>query len=972
MKLPEEPTDEELARAWTLAEEDKAEVFRCRGEGSRRRFAVQLCVLRNYGRFLNGYGAVPVCILNHLGQQLGLPPVLFLEPPEREATETEQARRIRQYLGYKVFDKNVQERLERRLSTRIDKQSHAGDLVQTAEELLRRWKVVLPAPSTLRRIPSSVSARAQKEVFNWITGALSAEMRRAIGGLLQTPGDGGCSELTLLKQYPPEANPQRIALWIERYRFLKSIGADQIDLSRADHGFVRHLAALVRCYDVWELRRFGPAKRYAMVACFLAESVKTILDRIVAMHDQYTIGMIRRSKSNYQKQYRGLRKQARKDFNSILSTLEDFLDSDCFPDTALSDLHLELSAPSMRQALANCRSFLSLEERGYAEHLRRRYSMIRQYLPGFLDLPFQGETGNKLLLRAIELDRKLNRGEIKELPDGAPDRFVPTAYRKLLRGRDGKLDRHIWEIGLALAVRDALRSGDLYLPESRHYVSFWNLVYNEQAWIKESARAYESLGLPTGAGEFIERLEREFHCAARAAQRGMSDNRFASIKAGRLQLKRKKASEEPDHIKQLRQAINSHPPRVRIENLLLEVDSWCGFTDGFKPLHGGRGRPERYYETLLAALVAHGTNLGIATMGESAEEITTHGLQHVSQWFLREDTLKAANAALVNYHHRLGLSSVWGDGTVSSSDGQRFGIQASSLLASFYPRYFGYYDRAVSVYTHVSDQHSVFGTKVISCSPREAIFVLDGLLENNTILKPREHCTDTHGYTEHLFGLCYLLGYSFMPRLKDLKHQQLYKPYREKRYGHLENLFRSSVDTGLIRKQWDQLVRVAASLRHQTAPAHVIVRRLGGNVRSDQLAKALTALGRIVKTNFILRYIQEEDVRRRIQLQLNRGEGRHNLANHLFFAKQGEFDRGDYDEIMNKVSCLSLLSNAALVWNTVRMERIVEQLRAAGHRVPDEDLAKISPLAFRHILPNGTYRFHRPKRGDGYAYNTLP
>src|SRR3984893_436036 len=78
----------------------------------------------------------------------------------------------------------------------------------------------------------------------------------------------------------------------------------------------------------------------------------------------------------------------------------------------------------------------------------------------------------------------------------------------------------------------------------------------------------------------------------------------------------------------------------------------------------------------------------------------------------------------------------------------------------------GYYERAIMIYTHTSDQYSVFGARVISCSPREALYVLDGLLENDTTLCPRERYTDTHGFTEQLFGLCFLLGYSFMPRLR--------------------------------------------------------------------------------------------------------------------------------------------------------------------------------------------------------------
>lgn len=100
-------------------------------------------------------------------------------------------------------------------------------------------------------------------------------------------------------------------------------------------------------------------------------------------------------------------------------------------------------------------------------------------------------------------------------------------------------------------------------------------------------------------------------------------------------------------------------------------------------------------------------------------------------------------------------------------------------------------------------------------------------------------------------------------------------------------------------------------------------------------------------------------MRRRVQLQLNRGESRHALARWLFFANQDEFRTGDYEEIMNKATCLSLLSNAVLVWNTVYMAKIVGQLRAAGETVLDEDLARISPLAYSHVIPNGTYHFRQ-------------
>jgi TnpA family transposase len=197
----------------------------------------------------------------------------------------------------------------------------------------------------------------------------------------------------------------------------------------------------------------------------------------------------------------------------------------------------------------------------------------------------------------------------------------------------------------------------------------------------------------------------------------------------------------------------------------------------------------------------------------------------VSRTCWRDETIRRANAAIVNYHRALDVSQYWGKGQIASSDGQRFGVRGSSLLAAFYPRYFGYYDRAVSVYTHLSDQYSVFNTQVISCAEREALYVLDGLLENDTALPIGTHMVDT--------AVCYLLGFTFMPRLKNLASRRLFKPvgspeeglFGSRSYPPLDALFRATVDLNLIAEQWEGLVRVAASLKNRVVSANVIARR---------------------------------------------------------------------------------------------------------------------------------------------------
>ncbi len=186
LALPVEPTDDELARDWTLSEADRHEVRRYRGDGSRLRFAIQLCALRAYGRFANNFITVPVRIANYLGRQLGLPPVLFVEPPGREATDLAHERRIRSFLGMRSFDASTLKKLERWLTERAGPDITAPELVERAEDALRLWKVVLPAHSTLERVARSIASRTHKELFHGFEDRLSPELGRMLDEFLDS------------------------------------------------------------------------------------------------------------------------------------------------------------------------------------------------------------------------------------------------------------------------------------------------------------------------------------------------------------------------------------------------------------------------------------------------------------------------------------------------------------------------------------------------------------------------------------------------------------------------------------------------------------------------------------------------------------------------------------------------------------------------------------------------------------------
>jgi hypothetical protein len=185
--LPEEPSREELAQFWTLSDHDRIEVRRCQGEANQRRFAVQLCTLRTYGRFLPEAAPAPVAITNYLARQLDLALVLFGDVPSRLATETGHRQRILSYLGWQAFDEEARTRLTQWLSQRATDDLPPHVLVTRAEDLLRAWQMVVPARLTLEELVASVTARAQDDVYRRIVTGLTPALQHAIDELLHPP-----------------------------------------------------------------------------------------------------------------------------------------------------------------------------------------------------------------------------------------------------------------------------------------------------------------------------------------------------------------------------------------------------------------------------------------------------------------------------------------------------------------------------------------------------------------------------------------------------------------------------------------------------------------------------------------------------------------------------------------------------------------------------------------------------------------
>ena len=204
-----------------------------------------------------------------------------------------------------------------------------------------------------------------------------------------------------------------------------------------------------------------------------------------------------------------------------------------------------------------------------------------------------------------------------------------------------------------------------------------------------------------------------------------------------------------------------------------------------------------------------------------------------------------------------------------------------------------------------------------------------------------------------MFGLCHLLGFRFAPRIRDLADRRLYIVGARTVYKALDPLIGGTIDSRTIAENWDELLRLAASIKAGTVAPSAILRRLAAYPRQNALAKSLKEIGRLERTLFMLDWISDPALRRRTNAGLNKGEARNALARAVFFHRLGEIRDRTFENQRYRASGLNLAVAAIILWNTVYLGRAVDQLRSRGEIIPDELLAHVAPLGWEHIAFNG-------------------
>jgi TnpA family transposase len=764
---------------------------------------------------------------------------------------------------------------------------------------------------------------------------------------------------------PTSSSPAAVKAELEKLAYLRRLAAHTVDLSMLPAERRRFLAGVGRRLTGQALQRREPERRYPILLTLLAQSAVDVLDETLLLFDQAISG---REAAAKQKVAEALAERAKGGENRqalLDEILTIVLDPGIGDEQIGGMLRTSIGLDRMRAAWAERRERLP-RDHGQLSMLDASMSYLRQFAPAVLAaVGFDGGPGTEQLMQAVGILTGLYATGARKVPADAPVGFVPTKWAGYLVAAEQAGDvtayRRYWELAVLVGLRDGLRSGDIFVPGSRRYADPASFLLTPQAWAPQKVEFCHLVGKPVEAADALAQADDELHTALADLETQLAKGNPGEVRLtddGELIIPPLTAEDVPAEADALRAELAGMLPRVPIASVLVEVDARTGFTDHLVHAGGKVARPAELKRNLMYVIIAEATNMGLSAMAESCG-VPYDVLAWTAEWYFRPETLEAANAAVVNYHHRLPLTRAFGSGTLSSSDGQRFPVKGKSITARHLSRYFAR-GQGVSTYTHVSEQHSTFDTKVIVATAPESHYVLDGLLGNETDLPVFEHATDTHGATLANFALFDLVGKQLSPRIRDLGKITLYRtgPRADflDRYPRAGALLTRRLNLELITDMWDDLLRVAASVQGGHATAALVVGKLCSSKRQQNaLTGAIKEYGALRRTVYATRYLADETYRRRIARQLNKGENLHALRRSLAYAGEGALRRRHHEQQSEQMWCLTLATNAIVCWSTEYHGLGVAALRRGGRDVDDEVLAHIWPTHHENVHFYGTH-----------------
>jgi TnpA family transposase/predicted transcriptional regulator len=958
----------QMVREASLIEADLVEVARCRRDHNRLGFAYQIGFVRLFHR-LPDQQPLEVCdeLVSFVAMQLNIDATRLDEYAARQPTVSDHQTRIRDYLKLTDFDAEQAEALERFVFEESCRLEQAASLLARAREFLKERHVLFPAESSLLRLVTEQRKRAREHIATRLTGSLSPGVVEVLDGLLEVKDGETISDLQRIKANPARPSAGAMQGLVDKLAAIEATGVLAVDLSWLNANYQRALFHSVRRSTADRLREVARARRLAALVCFLRQSYRDAVDSAVDMFDKLLTRTQARADHELSDQMRRQRQTIKAALTTLRSLGTIILDETVGDAALRSRLFDAVPRETLVAQVAGMGDWVTGTKSDVFHGLVRRFGHLRQFTPVLLRalefFPDSGD-GDVPSLEALRVLKAMNDDARRKLPEDAPTDFLPKRLLPLVM-TDGEPDRKAWECALLLKLQDDLRAGNLSVRHGKRYGRFEDYFLPEGQWQPLRESFFRRSGLPAEAEDVPGYLTRRLDTAYDLFLKTAPENSYATADEDGWHLSSDAAepldAEAQTRLGELRRWLARHMRTIRLPDLLIEVDNDLHVTDHFLPPAQRGGRNAEDVCRILAAVLAHGCNIGLHTMAQITPGVTYKQLKRVSDWQLTEEAQRAALAALVHAISRLDATPHWGEGRTSASDGQRFALPRKVLQQTYSTRFS---DFALEFYSFIADNYAPFYSLPIECTDRDSAFVLDGLCYNESDLELEEHYTDTHGYTEINFAAFAMLGRRFCPRIRGISKQRLYRLDAARDYGPLAGLVSRAdrtIDPRVIVEQWDRMGQFYASLERGHTTASVALKRLASCTAKNRFYRANRDLGRVFKTEFLLSYLCEPQLRSRIRRGLLKVEQLHALARDVYYGRRGRINARELHEQMNSCSCLTLILACVIYWQAKEISRVVRgcQPGADEEKIDIALLGHVSPIEWDNVILYGQYILDR-------------
>jgi len=748
--------------------------------------------------------------------------------------------------------------------------------------------------TTLERLIAQIRDRAATRIWRALARIPTAAQRERLLALLVVPDEGRrLTPFDRLRAAPTQPSSVGLVEALRRLQDVRAVGVGDLRLAGIPPARLKTLARFALISQAGTLDQLTADHKLATLLAFAHVLTTTAQDDALDVFDLIVHEMLGKAERTDQQDRIKRLPEYDEAALQLRAACEVLCDATCKPAAVRDTAFARISRERLLAAIQLVGELARHPADRYYENLLKHYSTIRRFLPTLLTtITFAGNSAAKPALEAWEFLARREQPPPRPRLRTAPPAVVIRSWRRYIYGARGSVDERYYTFCTLDRLQEGLHRRDVFVEGSERWGDPRAQLLQGPAWEALRITVCRSLNHELTPTAEIAALTTQLEAAYQQTAARWAANEEVRIEAqngqDRLVLTPLEKLDEPASLRLLRQQVVARLPEVELPEVLQEVAAWTGMTEEFTHISEHQARVADRDISLCAILLAEACNIGLEPLTRRDHPALTRSrLSWIQQNYLRAETLTRANAQLVEYHASLPLVQAWGGGEVASADGLRFVVPVRTINAAPSEKYFGR-GRGVTFYNFLSNQYSGFYGLVVPGALKDSPYILEGLLEQQTILRPREVMTDTGAYSDIVFGLFCLLGYQFSPRLADLGETRFWRIDPAADYGVLNGLARHKIHTDVIARNWDDLLRVAGSLKLCTVRASDLIRTLQLGSRPSSIARAISEVGRIAKTLYLLNYLDDPIYRRRILTQLNRGEARHDLARVVFHGQRGE------------------------------------------------------------------------------------